>query len=256
MMQFFCGLHLARNRQRGLGSKTSREKPPNCGKLVVAMTRCAAKRPTLFGRKRFDLQWRSQLLSGMIPTLTASLSLLFEPPAGEFVRPSQLMWEAWQLFQPEDGGQPILKNGLNAIRRHFQAPYKEILHGHQGAKSQQRIAQAIEKGFVRCPPMAWWARFIRWLLPQDSPSEVTEYMMGVPQFKGGYKTAASAPPVKAQLSPFLIQAFPMTREQYALYDPKHDSTYQKEIEEFAPESRCPVCFVTWFDAWCCAMFHG
>ncbi len=83
--------------------------------------------------------------------LAASLSLQFEPPASQYVRPRQLIWETWQLFEPEDGRPPILP-GAEVIRRQFQKPYQDILSG-EGSAELDRIATAFEAGFKPCPKL-------------------------------------------------------------------------------------------------------
>jgi formylglycine-generating enzyme required for sulfatase activity len=61
-------------------------------------------------------------------------------------------------------------------------------------------------------------------------------------------------PVEVELTPFLMQQFPVTREQYALYDPQHDSKHQKDMGSYAPERTCPVIDVSWWDAFCFALY--
>ncbi len=251
MMQFFCGLHLARNSQPDWEREPSRynEKTDEYELDAIA---CGDRRATPQSRSVRDHAanplWEEAFRFAMeIPAtvrdpsiLRSSLSLLFEAPKPRlgFVRPSQLIWEAWQLFEPEDGSSTILQ-GAEVIRRQFQQPYENMLTG-KGTPEQQQIADVFEQGFVLCPPSK----------ENLSPEGVYQFTMGT---TGIIRKEAA---VEVELSPFLMQQFPVTREQYALYDPRHDQAHQADMDKYSSEPCCPVIDVTWWDAWCFAMFTG
>lgn len=248
MMQFYCGLHLARNGQAGWDKE--KWQPTGDDEFELESVACGDMRTDPEARSvrdhAADPQWEEAFRFAMeIPgaarqdkTLRASLSLLFEPPRKRlgYVRPSQLIWEAWQLFEPKDGSRPVL-GGAEVIRRQFQRPYQDLLLG-KGSAEQQRIAQAFEVGFKPCPKLASG-------LPQQ---EFYRFTMGTPSTEGDES------PVEVELSPFLMQQFPVTREQYALYDPQHDAEHYEDMEKFAPEPTCPVINVTWWDSFSFALY--
>ena len=64
------------------------------------------------------------------------------------------------------------------------------------------------------------------------------------------------------LSPFSLQATPVTRTQYRLYDPQHETVFALwfrafyPFAEWAPEDACPMILVSWYDAWVFARWAG
>ncbi len=236
MMQFFCGLYLARNSQPDWDQNEKQQLgfvKIHCGDDSV---RTQAANPLWEEAFRFAMEIPAGTRNDSV--LPASISLLFEPPPPDFVRPSQLIWEAWQLFEPEDGSSPILQ-GAEVIRRQFQQPYENMLTG-KGTPEQQQIADVFEQGFVLCPPSK----------ENLSPYGFYHFTMDTPG------ATDREVPVEVELSPFQMQQFPVTREQYALYDPHHDQAHQKYVDKYAKEPGCPVIDVTWWDAWSFALFTG
>ena len=59
----------------------------------------------------------------------------------------------------------------------------------------------------------------------------------------------------AELSPFVIQRYCVTNEQYELFDPAHKHRRSFETPEREVDQH-PVVNVNWFDAWCFAIWVG
>ncbi|TVQ04196.1 MAG: hypothetical protein EA381_00565, partial [Planctomycetaceae bacterium] len=124
MMEFYCGLHLVRNEQLGWVSSRPNQpyddNVPLCGDVGVL-------------RQAANPQWREPYLFAIElaytplrtdDVLLASLSALFEPPSGEYERPTELMFYAWGLLEPlpprdwyDDQEPPQLPGGAALIER-------------------------------------------------------------------------------------------------------------------------------------------
>jgi formylglycine-generating enzyme required for sulfatase activity len=53
-----------------------------------------------------------------------------------------------------------------------------------------------------------------------------------------------------------MMSTPVTREQFALFDPHHERKYHAELARYSPALDCPAIYVTWYDAWCFARWLG
>jgi hypothetical protein len=243
MMEFYCGLHLAKNSQSGWVTDTGNpHSSPRCGESVVRENAANAE---WFEAFRFAIEMPAS--HRMDPVLLASLAELFEPvtqpvalraatPATSdasgsnepWLRPTELMYRAWCLLEelpPHERAQPSpqrLAGGervLAAFRRQFQRQLE--IPGDIG-----RVASEIRDGFVIVPA-----------LEQTALALTKGQAISIDAFKLG-RTA-------------------ITRAQYLLFDPSWKEVNAKGLRGYKDQSpRCPAQFIDWYDAWCAARYFG
>jgi formylglycine-generating enzyme required for sulfatase activity len=250
MMEFYCGLHLARNSQPGWVVQETEprgQKPVRCGDVDV---RRLAADQEWYWAWRFAIEmspvvWRSQ--SG---TLLASLAELFERPDSG-ARPNELIYRAWSLL---DGSREDGIAGGNRVLERFESGFRDLLD------AKNPVATALHGSFVRCPPEAlgidgqpFWMG--------TSDNDIAALKRKYPDYAMFYD--AERPQHQVAVSPFSLQATSVTREQYRLFDPEHESvhstTWWGESDVFpkrAPADDCPMINVTWYDACVFARWIG
>jgi formylglycine-generating enzyme required for sulfatase activity len=243
MMEFYCGLHLAKNSQRGWVTDTGNpHSSPRCGESVVRENVANAE---WFEAFRFAIEMPAS--HRMDPVLLASLAELFEPvtqpvalraatratsdASGSnepWLRPTELMYRAWCLLEelpPHECAQPSpqrLAGGervLAAFRRQFQRQLE--MPG-----DIDRVAREIRDGFVIVPAL------------EQTELELTEgQAISIDAFKLG-RTA-------------------ITRAQYLLFDPSWKEVNANSLSDYEDQSpRCPAQFIDWYDAWCASRYFG
>jgi formylglycine-generating enzyme required for sulfatase activity len=111
--------------------------------------------------------------------------------------------------------------------------------------------QPKKHGFVLCPPKR--GNF------HDNPDAYpTVFLRGAPN---GELNASpdEQPQHRVKLSPFLMQATTVTREQYRLFDPRLETAKivsKSKIENYAPDNRHPAVRTSWWDAYLFARWLG
>ena len=72
-----------------------------------------------------------------------------------------------------------------------------------------------------------------------------------------------SPSHQVTVSPFFLQTTPVTRRQFRLFDPHHESThvdsswgFSDVFRKYAPEDECPMINVCWWDAWAFSRWMG
>jgi hypothetical protein len=251
MMEFYCGLHLARNtqanwvRSNAADGETSRVA---CGDAALR-THAA------------DPQWKEAFLHAMeIPRLerqddilVASLSELFHQPDASVPvrRPTELMYLACNLLENElAGGEHVLSDFRNQFlrlvdRRHPAAlqllPEAELVK--RGILSQAEAdARPMEQRHFACCPSG----------KAPGPKELT-FLMGSVKGEG---TSNEYPQHAVRVEPFLMQTTPVTREQFAIFDLHYEIVTNERLGRYARDPRCPAIYVSWYDAWCFARWVG
>jgi formylglycine-generating enzyme required for sulfatase activity len=243
MMEFYCGLHVARNSQPGWVVTEADPHGQECVRCGDEKVRRLASDQEWYWAWRFAIEMRPIVWQSQPSTLLASLSELFERPEGK-ARPNELIYRAWPLFDAPTLGQSALPDGQRVIER-FQSEFGGLLT----AQEPNPIAVALQADFVRCPPQELGIdRQPFWVGSGDTDADAHD---------------AERPRHPVVVSPFGLQATSVTREQYRLYDPQHESehssTSRGESDVFArwaPEDACPMIHLTWYDAWVFARWIG
>jgi sulfatase modifying factor 1 len=225
MVEFYCGLHLARNNQPGWlrddkGSKL------RCGDETLQA-------------HAGDPQWHEPFLHALqMPeevrddnVLVASLAELFQPDAGAKtgnLRPTELMYRAWCLLEELPGHEraqpsPKLLVGGERVISAFRAQFQRQL---ADAGEQGRVARELDGDFLPVPAL------------ENEELALTK-------------------PHRISLSSFLLGRTVVTREQYSLFDESYLKLHEKEIQKYEDRSlRCGAQRLSWYDAWCAARYFG
>ncbi len=212
-----------------------------------------------------DGQWKScwQLLIEMPcersfeNVWVESLSLLFRPTRKEKeqLRPTELMFRAWQLLKREDS--PHLKPILQSYRQEF-LDILNIGDEEQGKLAAQLVPEFVLAGYVpdearrkeiapheshpayvRCPPAGDRLEF--WMgTAEDAPH-------GRDDEKPRHPVAVPA---------FWMAACAVTRAQYRLFDPNLEIQARGNFDRVSPDPDCPVIDTNWYDGFCLALWLG
>jgi hypothetical protein len=274
MMEFYCGLHLAGNGQPSWthcdsdadGNLTS----IRCGDVDLASF---ANDPNWGWAWRFAIELPQDQRSGGELSLLASLSVLFHRPKNG-LRPTELMYRAlplidgthlpdfcWKDFHGRSlkrenevhdqcmAVQLRLKHSdlvLDVFRGDLPSPVKPDINLSRDNYTQENIAwellcspflrtPGVHYGFVECPPKS---------LSDDLPQFEREIIFDDPILSPYSRYTA-----KIELSPFWMTSTVVTREQYRLFDPQLERTYQDDSGRFTIGDRGPVTMVSWCDAY-------
>lgn len=256
MMEFHCGMHMAMNRQSGWAARMDQHAPLRCGNKKV---RQWAAHEEWFEAWLHAIELghlarkRSVETSVSRKVLIASLAELFQPtqPGANLIRPVELMFRAWELFQA-----PRFHLEGEKIIEHFKSQFTSILKDEGDERSRiaaqlvpwprlkeiapdriedltrrQTAKLGLEKAFICCPETAEGGVTMGGPFYNEHPHQVT-------------------------LDSFAISATQVTREQYALFDPNHDFWNWQPFEFQNQGLRCPVINVSWFSAFVFALFTG
>lgn len=245
MMEFYCGLHLARNSQQDWGTDQ-----------VVSWS----NDPEWYWAWRFAIELTPDVWQARPQTLVQSLAALYRrPEPGKGRRPGELMYRAWSVLESVPGGRQVLDDFQDEFWQLFRAGdpiaqqlVPEATLVRMGLLTEQDAADrsAAERNFVRCPPeQAGIDHQPFWM---GTAEEVVEELGR----DGGYSSGDERPRHRVIVSPFLLQTTPVTCGQYALYDPEHQPAYAEDFAMFAPQPDSPVIYVDWYDAWVFAHWIG
>lgn len=235
-MEFYCGLHLARNTQQGWVGR-SEDGVIRCGDDEV---RRLAADPNWYWPFRFAIEMSSAVWEWAPDVLAASLSALFGGPANApdgkaeeqkdgSRRPTELMYRAWPLLDPElvDSPRKELASARPKLRR---GP--EVIRAFQSSGEAAKTFQ-----FERCPERPEEDRVAFLMGSNDADKEA--YSDERPQHR-------------VVVPPFRMLATPVTNAQYELFDPGH----RARRDEYSSGDDYPVIYVTWYDAWVFAKWVG
>ena len=95
-----------------------------------------------------------------------------------------------------------------------------------GTRDAAEVAREIWEGFLKIPAGQHW--------------------MGQPQGLEDEPEHEATSSGRTSLS-----QYPLTNEAYALFSPRHAQKFD-DYAEYSPDPRCPVIYLSWFDAWCVA----
>lgn len=251
MMEFYCGLHLARNSQLGwctTQTDSHGNSWPVCGDADI---RRAAADPQWQWAFRFAIEMHEQVRDDQ--RLLASVSALFQPADSQtgHRRPTELMQRAWSLLEKlsphewPDSRQPVLLPGGQRIIENFRSQWQNLCE--QTSDPSASVAHELLSRFKPCPPNS----FITACGEGKNPYT---FLMGT---EGGTSEQGDdMPQHSVRVSPFEMLSTPVTRAQFALFDPNLKGERKRDLERYSPAQDCPVIFVCWYDAWCFARWLG
>jgi len=119
------------------------------------------------------------------------------------------------------------------VIRHFHQEFQDLL------EKQDPVAVKLVRSFVRCPP-------------EQLGIDGEPFLMGSPKSESSWTKQSPVHPVV--VSPFRLQATPVTRRQYRLYDARHERKVTDPVgargdyDRHAPDDECPMIHVSWYDA--------
>jgi hypothetical protein len=243
MMEFYCGLHLARNSQPGWVRQENDSHGQEWERCGDADVRRLASDQEWYWAWRFAIEMSPVVWKSQPSTLLASLSELFDRPESGS-RPNELIYRAWPLLNSSEDGSVSLLGGAEVIRR-FRREFQNLLD----PQAPDSVAVEFLGGFVRCPPA-------------ELGIDRQGFVMGSPE---GVGDDDERPQHRVLLTPFELQATPVTRHQYRLYDPRYEheidfrvfgSFEHFSIGLFAPDDKCPMINLSWYDAWAFCRWVG
>jgi len=154
--------------------------------------------------------------------------VLFEPRSP---RCCEMIYRSCPALRRSKAGREVISE--------WQKEFQELLDtpGPQGD-----TAREIRDGFRPCPP--------------DPTSGQVQFLMGSPEGEAYRRDDEFQHLVT--LSPFRMHQYPVTNAQFELFDPGHKKVrWRPEPHPAGEEARNhPVADVTWFQAWCFALWAG
>ena len=246
MMEFYCGLHLARNSQQGWIASVSDRGGVESVRCGDAGVRRMAAEPDWDWAWRFAIEMPPVVWQSDSDVLRASLAELFErperlDPSKPRARPNELIYRAWPLLDGSRADGVRISRGLAVLER-FQAEFRELV------EANDTTAIELRNGFVRCPPA-------------ERGIDCQPFRMGSRE-EEAHADSDERPQHSVVVPPFHFQTTPVTRAQYRLYDAQHESVvgrgwrFSDVFVEYAPEDACPLILVSWYDAWVFAHWAG
>ena len=246
MMEFYCGMFLARNKQPGWAiarNEGDEAAPPGSRATVV---RPFANDENWYWAWRFAIELPE--VAQETETLCASLAALYECPH-EGRRPTELIYRAWPVLEGSVPGRTILNafrdqfRGLgaasNSVALQLVAEQSLVEMGILSQAEADQIPPA-QRNFVRCPPSDLAAAQPFWMGSAEGDEESDD----------------ERPRHRVVVAPFQLQRTAVTRAQYRLFDPEHDKAYSDRFDHYAPDDACPVIEVSWYASWVFARWIG
>jgi hypothetical protein len=157
----------------------------------------------------------------------SAVSVLFEP---QTPRCCEMIYRCWQALSRTKAGREVISKWRDEFQK------LRTIAGPEGD-----TAREIPEGFRRCP--------------KNPAEDGKPFLMGSPKREDGHSDREFQHWVT--LSPFRMHRFPVTNAQFELFDPGHEQERWREGEPHpaGDEARDhPVVNVTWFQAWCFAMW--
>ncbi|MFO0821207.1 MAG: formylglycine-generating enzyme family protein [Pirellulales bacterium] len=283
MMEFYCGLFLAKNRRPGWVATESWQ-PARPGSAPQTTVVCGDPRlRPCANQEDWAWAWRFaiEFPAGRSPRdphrLAASLSELYRrPDSGR--RPTELVYRAWHLLDHDGDPQLLRQLGHSApddtmlVGKALRDKAAElVLPGGQqilsyfrselpqAALAGDKVAQSLlpESELVALGLLTQGDADRRGIGEQNyvrcpASGEAGEFLMGSPEGKGCWdERPAHLVRVRAL---FLMLATAVTRAQYAVFDPRY--ALSEYYLSKAPHLNCPAIDVSWYDAFCFAKWSG
>jgi sulfatase modifying factor 1 len=147
------------------------------------------------------------------------------------VRSTEMLYRSWPTMANYAGGTNEVSEQARKAIGEFRGEFdQQVLSGDRGPEAK-RIGDSFQAGFCTIPPTC------------ENPEDL-QFMMGSPETEeeriNDEKQFAAT--VEAQ---FDLCRHAVTNELYELFDPAH----REKRDKYSNEDRCPVLYVTWYDAW-------
>lgn len=207
-----------------------------------------------------------------VKPILRGLGPLFSQPIGNCLRPTELMYRSWALFQETKDDE--LKTESTKIIESFQRQFLSILRGDDLQKArvaaqlvpefvlrgevedEKRLVELLpadeEPAFVLCPPRGWRH-------PYEPDRDPCVFWMGTdPRVNRAAGWSMEWPRHPVRVAPFWMQTTSVTKEQYRIFDPSLElsGAFAKDINDYARENDCPMICTSWFDATIFALWTG
>jgi formylglycine-generating enzyme required for sulfatase activity len=152
-------------------------------------------------------------------------------------RSTEMLYRNWPTMQWYARASGQVGDSARQLLHDFKSEFQGIRDGARGRKEQQ-IAEEFLEEFRPIPPAV------------DSP-ESLRFRMGSPpdEAERWEKEKLYETSVPGQ---FELACHAVTNQQYELFGPAHHG----KRDEFSTEDRCPVIYVTWYDAWAFCRWLG
>ena len=147
-------------------------------------------------------------------------------------RSNEMVYRSW-LSMKSTGGPDLETLYREKCLGPFQAEFEEEI---RSGKRDEKLADGLDRAAIA-------ERFLlefRPVPPQYRSKADLQFKMG------DHLHDASIP------KPFKLACYPVTNEQYELFDPGH----RKLRDRRSSEDGCPVIYVDWYDAWCFCVWLG
>ncbi|QDT40339.1 Serine/threonine-protein kinase pkn1 [Gimesia alba] len=245
MMEFYCGLYLAQNEQRGGWALIEHDNKENITKIECVEREVLLDRandPAWMDAWRFAIEMPATIVQSNPKILSASLSVLFLPPKNGGSRPTKLMFQAWPRFITPNKEDQL--PGAEFVLNRFRGEFQQLMRMQD---------QNPHPGFTRCR-----GEIARMLVENFAPCPNTNEGFGIFRM-GASKYQNEFPPHRVRVEKFEMQTTTVTREQYRLFDPNLETIFAQSFERVAPKNdegevaieftnHAPVVCVSWYDA--------
>ncbi|MCA8997695.1 MAG: formylglycine-generating enzyme family protein [Planctomycetaceae bacterium] len=261
IMEFYCGVHLATNQDPQWRNVSNSAEGDSLSEVELqpqtrGILEESAFDPSWYWTWRFAIDFSEVQRTKTIRSpedeaiLGQSLAQLFNrSPSEEHLRPTELMHRCWHFFSENK-----LPNCANVIAN-FHSEFARLCDEEAPMvgdttgcfdHSSEIIARKLVENFQRCPPPDWKH-------PTDSERHPSVFWMGSPM---GIGDGNEHPRHLVKVQPFEMQATPVTKEQYWLFDPANAVVYKNLYSKYASEAQCPAIGVSWFDSMMFARWLG
>ncbi|MFM7843289.1 MAG: formylglycine-generating enzyme family protein, partial [Planctomycetota bacterium] len=244
MMEFYCGLHLARNEQakwRIAEVDQEGHRWPKCGDPDIQR---AASNPQWYWAFRFAIELKP--LRRKDSVLLAAISTLFRPvSASDRSRPTELMCRAWSLLEqlpPHqwcDAVPPKLLAGGSRIIERFRQEFTQLCSKSNPDAESRKLALRLQWDEARDQPD-----------PDPNNREPNKTREGeyrrIPD-RGDQASFKGERPKRVTVSPFWLRKFVVTNAEYRLFDGAHVSASEYSSAGFNDHYQ-PAVSVDWFMA--------
>ena len=218
MMEFYCGMHLARFAQ------------PQCQEDAAPF----ANDEQWYWAWRFAIElpdeaFEDEETEGVIRR--DSLALLYASPRSG-PRPTEFIYRSWPLMEQlnEESG---LVEKHHAVQLFQGELFEHAQKGNLLAKAIV-VEEDANEYFARCP--------------KDLAADGKPFMMGAPEEEEDAPFEREHPPHPVRVTPFLLAKYTVTNALYELFDRTHQA-HRQHISEDAQTDDHPVVNVNWYDAW-------
>jgi formylglycine-generating enzyme required for sulfatase activity len=157
--------------------------------------------------------------------------------AGTPKRSTEMLYRSWPTMQQYANGRGPAAANAGQLLAGYLSEFPEILRGARGTRAQELAQQFLDE--------------FRPVPPSGASQAGLHFRMGSPETEED-RFADEGPYDTAIASPFELACYAVTNEQYEAFDPAH----RQRRDKYSPDDRCPVVYVTWYDAWAFCRWLG